>query len=51
MSNKGQALGKAIKNKMQKDKHKLFKHQTPIFAKETEQNDEQIKKDKMKSVL
>lgn len=44
-------LGKAIQNKLERKQRAAMGNKAPIFYQETEQNDAEIKKMKMKSVL
>lgn len=44
-------LGKAIQNRLDKKQRAAMGNKAPIFYQETEQNEAEIKKQKMKSVI
>lgn len=44
-------LGKAIQNKLQRKQRAAIGNKAPIFYQQTEQNDAEIKKQKMRSVI
>jgi hypothetical protein len=50
-SNKQSGLGKALRNKLEKKKASNIGDRAPIFYQETEVNEAEIKKAKLKSVV
>lgn len=48
---KKSGLGKALQNKLERKQRAAIGDKAPIFYQETEQNDAEVKKQKMKSVL
>jgi hypothetical protein len=44
-------LGKAIQNKLERKQKAAMGNKAPIFYQETEQNDAEIKKQKMRSII
>lgn len=50
-SQKWNGLGHALKNKLEKKKFVSTSDKAPIFYQETQQNDADIKKMKMKSII
>ena len=50
-SNKQSGLGKALRNKLERKKYQNLGDRTPIFYQETEVNDSEVKKLKLKSVI
>ena len=48
---KKSGLGKALQNKLERKQRAAIGDKAPIFYQETQQNDAEVKKQKMKSVL